>query len=130
MSVLKPNRRADRKSNTKYLNYIRSMPCCICILPWKLDGSGVSYSNVQKSPTEAAHSGPHALGSKSDDLSAFPLCESHHREGIDAYHRVGPKRFEQIHRVNIAAIVDELNARFEAEVGRGARVPYAREVTC
>lgn len=127
MSILRPLRRADRKPNTGYLNFVRRLPCCVCILPWKLNKSGVAYSNVQKSITEAAHSGPHALGSKSDDRTALPLCALHHREGVDAYHRVGEKRFQQIHGISIAEIVAALNARYDSETGRGESVLDATE---
>lgn len=113
MSILRPFRRADRKPDRDYLSFIRSHACCVCE-----DGE-------QRHVTEAAHTGPHAMGSKSGDRTAIPLCEIHHREGIDSYHRVGPWRFEQIHGVNIAQVVAVLNERYDAE---HAGVLNAREV--
>jgi hypothetical protein len=60
---------------------------------------------------EAAHTGPHGLGQKSSDWSAIPLCEKHHRTGDDSYHRLGPRKFAEVHQVNIRAIAARLSAK-------------------
>jgi hypothetical protein len=60
---------------------------------------------------EAAHTGPHGLGQKSSDLSAIPLCARHHRSGDDSYHKLGPRKFAEVHQLNIPAIVGGLNAK-------------------
>jgi hypothetical protein len=50
-----------------YLQWIRTLPCSVC---------------RTTRAVEAAHTGPHGLGQKSSDLSAIPLCPSHHRKGF------------------------------------------------
>jgi hypothetical protein len=45
------------------------------------------------------------------DYSAIPLCGSHHRTGSDSYHRLGPRRFSEVHNLDIRAIVSRLNAK-------------------
>jgi hypothetical protein len=60
---------------------------------------------------EAAHTGPHGLGQKSPDSTAIPLCATHHRTGIDSYHRLGARKFAEIHNLDIRAIVAGLNAK-------------------
>ncbi len=97
-----------------YLKFIRSLPCCVCILPWRLEGSGVSYSNIQKTRTEAAHTGRRGISQKSDDRTCIPLCAEHHREGRGAIHRVG-NNFWTLHNIDPARLIADLNARYESE---------------
>ena len=82
--------------NPGYLQWIRTLPCSVCRTT-----RGV----------EAAHTGPHGLSQKSSDLSAIPLCGKHHRTGDDSYHRLGPRRFAEVHQVDIRAIVARLSAK-------------------
>ena len=72
-----------------YRRFIRTFPCVVCQSRW----------------TEAAHTGPHGLGQKSDDFSCIPLCREHHRTGQRSYHRLGRARFEFAHRIEIAALI-------------------------
>lgn len=112
MSILHPNRRHGRKSDKEYLAFVRSLPCIVCILPWKLDGSGIAYSNVQKSITEAAHTGSHGIGQKSSDRDALPLCAiEHHREGPTSYHKLGTKFFAY-HGLDRKKLVADLQRQF------------------
>ena len=82
--------------NEAYLRWIRSLPCLVCHTP-----RGV----------EAAHTGPHGISQKSSDLSAIPLCGRHHRTGDDSYHRLGPRKFAEVHELNIQAIVARLSRK-------------------
>ena len=82
--------------DSKYLQWIRSLPCSVCR----------ATRNI-----EAAHTGPHGLGQKSPDSTAIPLCTRHHRTGNDSYHRLGPRRFSQVHSLDIHGIVSDLNAK-------------------
>ena len=82
--------------NLGYLKWIRTLPCAVCRTT-----RGV----------EAAHTGPHGLGQKSSDLSAIPLCARHHRTGPDSYHKLGPRKFAEVHRLNLPAIVARLSAK-------------------
>ena len=82
--------------NPGYLQWIRSLPCSVC---------------RTTRAREAAHTGPHGLSQKSSDLSAIPLCENHHRTGCDSYHKLGPRKFAEVHQVNIRAIAARLSAK-------------------
>ena len=82
--------------NPRYLRWIRTLPCSVC---------------RTTRAVEAAHTGPHGLSQKSSDLSAIPLCGRHHRSGDDSYHRLGPRKFAEVHRVNIQLIVARLSAK-------------------
>jgi hypothetical protein len=93
--VSKP-RTARPVRHPKYLAWIRTLPCLIC---------GASRG------IEASHTGPHGLGQKSPDTSAIPLCTKHHRSGKDSYHKLGPRKFAELHNLDIPAIVLKLNAK-------------------
>ena len=68
-----------------------------------------SFGSSCKGSSEAI--APHGLGQKSSDLSAIPLCGRHHRTGDDSYHRLGPRKFAQVHQLDIRAIVARLSAK-------------------
>ena len=95
--------------NQRYLAWIRTQPCCVC-------GS--------KRAIEASHTGPHGLGQKSPDSSAIPLCPKHHRTGDGSYHRLGPRKFAQQHKLDIQAIVRKLNMKPTIRVEAGRFVAY------
>ena len=79
-----------------YLDWIRTLPCSVC---------------CTTRAVEAAHTGPHGISQKSSDLSAIPLCARHHRTAQDSYHKLGPREFSEVHRLNIPAIVARLSAK-------------------
>jgi hypothetical protein len=91
----------------EYLQWIRTLPCSVC---------------QTTRAVEAAHTGPHGLSQKSSDLSAIPLCVWHHRAGDDSYHKLGPRKFAEVHQLNIRAIVDRLSAKPWIRVESGAFV--------
>jgi hypothetical protein len=93
--------------NPGYLRWIRSLPCAVC---------------RTTRAVEAAHTGPHGLGQKSSDLSAIPLCGRHHRTGDDSYHRLGPRKFAEVHQLDIRAIVARLIEKPFIRVESGAFV--------
>jgi len=82
--------------NPGYLRWIRTLPCAVC---------------RTTRAVEAAHTGPHGISQKSSDLSAIPLCARHHRTGDDAYHKLGPRRFAEVHQVNVQEIVARLSTK-------------------
>jgi hypothetical protein len=82
--------------NPAYLRWIRSLPCLVC---------------RTTRDVEAAHTGPHGLSQKSSDLFAIPLCGRHHRTGDDSYHRLGPRKFAEMHGLNIRATVARLSGK-------------------
>jgi hypothetical protein len=90
-----------------YLEWIRTLPCSVC---------------HTARAVEAAHTGPHGLSQKSSDLSAIPLCARHHRTGYDSYHKLGPRKFAEVHQLNIRAIVGRLSAKPFIRVESGSFV--------
>ena len=95
--------------NPKYLAWIRTHSCVVC---------GVSRG------IEASHTGPHGLGQKSPDSSAIPLCARHHRTGNDSYHKLGPRKFSQVHGLDIHDIVRRLSHKPFIRVEAGMFVGY------
>src|SRR4051812_14100706 len=77
-----------------YLRFIRSLPCACC--------------DSQRG-IEAAHFGGHGMGQKASDLSTLPLCRKHHRTGPEAYHKLGPVAFEEVHQLDVARWIVRLN---------------------
>jgi hypothetical protein len=95
--------------NPHYLAWIRTLPCIVCgSTGW----------------IEASHTGPHGLGQKSSDYSAIPLCGKHHRSGSDSYHKLGPRRFSQVHNLDIRAIVTRLNLKPQVRLEAGCFVAH------
>lgn len=95
-----------------YLAWIRTLSCVVC---------------GRTSGIEASHTGPHGLGQKSPDSSAIPLCYRHHRTGSDSYHRLGARRFAQVHNLDIPAIVGRLNLRPVIRIESGAFIGYLED---
>lgn len=93
--------------NPAYLRWIRSLPCSVC---------------RTTRAVEAAHTGPHGLGQKSSDLSAIPLCGRHHRTGDHSYHRLGARKFAEVHELDIRAIVARLSGKAFIRVEGGSFV--------
>jgi hypothetical protein len=91
----------------RYLQWIRTLPCSVC---------------RTRRAVEAAHTGPRGLGQKSSDLSAIPLCARHHRTGDDSYHKLGPRRFAELHQLNLGAIVARLSEKPRIRVDSGTFV--------
>ena len=90
-----------------YLQWIRTLPCSVC---------------RTTRAVEAAHTGPHGLSQKSSDLSVIPLCIRHHRTGDDSYHKLGPRKFAEVHQLNVGAIVGRLSAKPSIRVESGVFV--------
>lgn len=93
----------------RYLAWIRTLPCVVC---------GTTRG------IEASHTGPHGLGQKSPDSSVIPLCYQHHRTGPNSYHKLGARRFAQVHDLDIRAIVRRLNLKPVIRIESGAFVGY------
>jgi hypothetical protein len=93
--------------NPGYLQWIRTLPCSVC---------------RTRRAVEAAHTGPHGLSQKSSDLSAIPLCGRHHRTGDDSYHKLGPRQFAEVHRLDLRGIVAGLSAKPSIRVESGSFV--------
>jgi hypothetical protein len=105
-------RTAPPGRNSRYLAWIRTLPCLVC-------GS--------RRGIEASHTGPHGLGQKSPDTSAIPLCARHHRTGKDSYHKLGPRKFAELHNLDIPAIVGRLNQKPLIRVETGMFIGYLED---
>ena len=92
-----------------YLAWIRTLPCIVC-------GSTRGI--------EASHTGPHGLGQKSSDFSAIPLCGAHHRKGRDSYRKLGPRKFSEVHGLDVRAIVTRLNMKPQVRIEAGCFVGH------
>ena len=84
--------------DARYLAFIRNHPCCAC----------EAINEGQKTRTECAHTGRHALGSKADDYRAIPLCEKHHRSDSHGLDKRGRWWFEESYGLVIDDVVMDL----------------------
>ena len=100
------------RRDSRYLQWIRTLPCAVCR----------TTRNI-----EAAHTGGHGLGQKAPDSTAIPLCVTHHRTANDCYHKLGPRKFAEVHKLNIAGIVAGLNAKPSIRVISGTFVGSFRD---
>lgn len=66
--------RQPRERNERHLDYIRSLPCCIC-----KDDTGTEAAHIRTASLENGklHTG---MAEKPSDKWAVPLCNKHHRE--------------------------------------------------
>jgi hypothetical protein len=67
------------------------------------------------------------LGQKSPDTSAIPLCTRHHRTGKDSYHKLGPRKFAELHALDIPSIVGRLNLKPFIRIETGMFVGYLED---
>ena len=81
--------------NPAYVRWIRSQPCSVSGRNWNI---------------EAAHTGPHALGRKADDLSCIPLHRDFHTRKPFSYHVLGRGRFEEVHGISVEQTIQYLQA--------------------
>ena len=79
--------------NPAYVKFIRSQPCSVSGRNWNI---------------EAAHTGPHALGRKADDLSCIPLHRDFHTRKPLSYHVLGRVGFEKAHGISIERTIQHL----------------------
>jgi hypothetical protein len=104
------NRHSPPRS-AAYLAWVRNLRCVVCQTP--------SGSSGQ---VEAAHTnvlGPKAMGQKTSDFSAIPLCFWHHQGNRDSYHRLGERGFAARHGIDLTQLVRTLNELYRDSGGRG-----------
>jgi hypothetical protein len=81
--------RMPREKDNKHLDYIRSLPCCIC------GGIDTEAAHVRTASLENGK--PHTgMGEKPSDKWAVPLCNRHHRE----QHSMNEMDFWKCHGLN------------------------------
>ncbi len=81
---MKPQPKPKPVRSRDYLEFIRGFACLVC----------------GNTPVESCHTGPHGLGTKSDDFRSVPLCADHHR-GPTGLDRLGPASFERLYAIDI-----------------------------
>lgn len=81
--------RQPRERDNKHLNYIRSLPCCICGDNTTTEAAHLRTSNPDLGKDD------HGWG-RPDDKWALPLCGRHHRE----QHTMNEMDFWKCHGIN------------------------------
>jgi len=66
--------RDPRQHDRKHLDFIRSLPCCVC-----LNSVETEAAHVRMSDAMSAKINP-GVGAKPHDRWTVPLCSQHHRE--------------------------------------------------
>lgn len=81
--------RGPRERDNKHLDYIRSLPCCIC------GGIDTEAAHIRTGAPE--HGKPSTgMAEKPSDKWAVPLCNRHHRE----QHSMKELEFWKCHGIN------------------------------
>ena len=96
---LAPRSRKNKKRprNIPYMLWVKTLPCAVC----------------GRNGAEAAHTGRRGLGQKAPDEQCIPLCPRHHRDYPDALDIAGPRRFQEMHGIDIAALVVRLQGAWK-----------------
>jgi hypothetical protein len=55
------------------------------------------------------------------------LCTKHHRTGNDSYHKLGPRKFAELHKLDIPAVVSRLNRKPLIRIETGKFIGYLEE---
>ena len=81
--------RQPREKDNKHLDYIRSLPCCVC--------GGIDTEAAHIRTGELVYDKPHTgMGEKPSDKWTVPLCNRHHRE----QHSMNEMDFWRCHGIN------------------------------
>jgi hypothetical protein len=101
-------RYAQRPRDFAFMSWIKSQQCAVCE-KLRLINFGSIYAH---------HAGAHGLSQKSSDRTCIPLCWRHHDRGSSqSIHTLG-KRFWVVYGLDRAALIAELNRRYDEETGR------------
>ena len=76
-------KRQPRSRNEQHLDFIRSLPCCVC-----LDNTSVEAAHLRMSDARIGKFNA-GVGAKPDDKFTLPLCGKHHR----IQHEIGEEKF-------------------------------------
>lgn len=99
-------KKKTQKKNKKHLEYIRSLPCCVC----------QKHGEVQYSPTTAHHTIHDRFSTaKRPDDAAIPLCEGHHQGLWDhsklAIHN-NPKKWREKYGADYNFVIGKMDFDF------------------
>jgi hypothetical protein len=75
-------------------------------------------------PTENAHvvKIDGGMGRKSHYRAIAPVCGCHHRDGPNSLHQLGPRSFERLHGISLAACAAATQRAYEAYCGEFGQV--------
>lgn len=85
-----------RVKDPAYIEYIRSIPCIVCLLKGLESASEDHHVNEK---------GKGSMGSKTDDRRAIPLCHPHHAE----FHDTGRETFSKKYDLDYEYIIQKFN---------------------
>lgn len=116
-------RSATQKKTGKdpeYLEWIRSLPCVVCVIAtgltvsdWVMFIRNGEFTVRRKS--EAAHVGSRGLSQKCPDRQVLPMCCRHHTIGANSHHVLG-KKFWSHHNLDRAQLIADLQAEYENQL--------------
>ena len=99
-----------RPRDFTYLAWITTQQCVAC----------ESMRLPQFTKTYAHHAGQRGIGQKAGDRTAIPLCWRHHdRSCSTSIHTLG-KLFWGRFGLDRAEVIEDLNARYDSEMGMAA----------
>jgi hypothetical protein len=121
-AIRRKPRKRQTGDNPAYRAFVRTFACILCVRPIGLLIRQGQEVVVQLSNTECAHVGRRGLSQKCPDCESLPLCAlEHHRIGPKSHHTLG-KRFWGFHGLNRVALITQLQALYEVESGKPARL--------
>ena len=112
--------RSPRIHDAAHLKFVRSQPCCAC----PKGGSRQSEAAHVRMECPARGKEAPGLAEKPSDCWTVPLCDYHHRTGIDAQHIVGEKLFWKLRGIDPFALA----SRLWVESGAAARALEPKRV--
>ena len=77
------NSRQPRQHNEKHLDFVRSLPCCICLDNTSTEAAHVRLASLRAGKRQVGK------GERPDDKWTVPLCGAHHR----MQHEIGEAPF-------------------------------------
>ena len=107
--ALSRGQKRPREKASSHLDFIRSLPCCICGAEAEDAHIRMGAPMMGKRETGAAE--------KPSDKYTVPLCPNHHRNGNASQHVVGERRFWQrlgIDPVIVSALLWQVTGDHEA----------------
>ena len=90
--MLTPVPKVKRIEDNDYLDWIRSLHCCVC------------GHRPPSEPHHVSEKGKGSMGSKTDDTRAIPACNYHHREA----HVSGRNTFAEERKIEYESLIKGL----------------------
>ncbi len=97
----------------KYLGWIRTLPCVVCLV----QNPHMDTSNSTSEPHHVNKVGHGTMGGKTDDSRAIPICHDHHNE----YHDKGRISFCSRYDLDLEYTITELNRIYDEIPSKNAK---------